>query len=600
VVAIRRGWARQPQRVEPSDIHHDITSRAALPPGALEWVPDRGTTLPITNGMPTVTDDLRDLPPPTTEPLNLDGPTAMPLIPHDLAPPPAAMNTAPAPPASDPHESRRAAIEEAIEAGHPEQAIPIAAGMSAALDRDRGPLDHQALDALDGLAWLTHVADRQAAAVPLYIKLAHRYDQAKRTAGPQRAHTAAEAAYTLWHSLDDNAARRLAPDVAALLGRLPGTGPYAEHAAARLAALATPPADPEPAPPKPEDVGPASTTSTGEPPPTAQAAAPVEDPDAPPADVAAAASAITAMAEGDRFSEALDHAAALISRVTREFGPDHPHTLSAREVYGYLLSRTGRLADAVKLYADIARRRHRAGDDAGAKAAADNAHALWNRMPPGPEALAAGRIIVDVRGTVPGPGLRTARTRLQGMETPAPTHPTPQPTPPEPATPAAVEDPDVEPDVDQDAEDVPESIRAVLDTIARAQDEGDHDRAARLADDLATTLESEHGPRHPHVLQARDVQAHTNAVAGRTADAALMYVRLAQWHAATDTPESAAAGRASDAAAALWQHLGDTAQARSLAPEIIELRSRIPGSDPAAEKSARAHAEHLKRAVGRV
>ncbi|MGR7000710.1 hypothetical protein ACU686_26100 [Yinghuangia aomiensis] len=65
--------------------------------------------------------------------------------------------------------------------------------------------------------------------------------------------------------------------------------------------------------------------------------------------MAAAVRAIHAMAEDGRVTEALDHAAGLISRITRQFGPDHAHALSAREVYGYLLSRAGRLADAVKL-----------------------------------------------------------------------------------------------------------------------------------------------------------------------------------------------------------------------------------------------------------
>ncbi|MGR7000711.1 hypothetical protein ACU686_26105 [Yinghuangia aomiensis] len=120
-------------------------------------------------------------------------------------------------------------------ARQPEQAIPIASGMSAALDRDRAALGPR--PSKPSAPRLAHPRRAQAAKPPR--SPLHQTRPAATTkpgARPDRKEhpPPRKPAYTLWHSLDDTAARRLAPDIAALLEQLPGTGPCAAHAAARL------------------------------------------------------------------------------------------------------------------------------------------------------------------------------------------------------------------------------------------------------------------------------------------------------------------------------------------------------------------------------
>ncbi|UGQ14987.1 tetratricopeptide repeat protein [Yinghuangia sp. ASG 101] len=598
VIALRRGFARQPLHVDPAHIHHDITACAALP-GALEWVPAPGTTLPLINGMPGVPDSI----PPAGEPVTLAGPSALPLLPTDLTTRDA-LHTDPLaeaepPPAPSPYDDRRATIEEIVEDGHPEQAIPIALGISVALDEDCGPLDVEALRALDLLAWLTALADRPAAAVPLYTKLAHRYLKIRGRAEPHRGPAAAEAAYALWQTLDDDSARRLAGDIATLQAALPGEPTTAAAVRERLARFATPAgSQPTPTPPVPVvTVSPALATPAPAPEQASQA----------PTEALAAVEQIRSLAQAGQVEEALTTATVLIGSIAREHGPDHPHTLNARDVYGFLLAEAGRYAEAATLYADVARRRHRRADHPGAAKAADNAHAMWDRMPDGSAQTARiGRTIVDLRRDILSPrlALDAARTRLQRLTAPTPTAPSPAAAP-EPAIPAYGPErqnvPASDPAVPEHAAEngPPTEAADLLEAVEKALADGEVAHAANLADVLASGLEEQYGPDHPHTLQAREVQAHTTAGSGNAADATMMYLRLAQWHAVTSGAHSPGAVRASDAAAALWQHLGPTPEALTIGPEIVDLRTHVPGSDPNAGKAAQTHWENLCRAAAR-
>ncbi|MEU8138235.1 tetratricopeptide repeat protein [Streptodolium elevatio] len=437
-VAARRGFAGCPATVDPATVHPAIFGRAQLPEGTVQIVPPADTTLRLANRMPAEGSYAisyggtrseatgrhravpgrapRDSAPPAPEPevavpapapflqpepgeaqdwgagVAAGVPTTAQLrvtIPHLL--PQAAEEERAAGPYL--YRERVGSLRAAVAAGDFDEALALARAITHDMETryGLGPEHRDTLDALETWAWLTARAGRIDEAVTLYTETARR---SARVHGPGHATTraAADAAHTLWLDLPDVAqARELGPAVVALRELVLGSGAHTrEAAAAHLEALSAP-------------------------------RAPSEQPLPPPPELREALADVAAIAAEGRHDEALGAADAIVDALVADLGWEHAHTLNVREVRAYLTAESGRLADAVTAYLDIAESRllARGPEHPDTISAADNAHALWLRLPDDDTAtVSTGVRLIAVREHIPGPGGRAlvgARARVREL-----------------------------------------------------------------------------------------------------------------------------------------------------------------------------------------
>ncbi|MEV8321922.1 hypothetical protein [Kitasatospora sp. NPDC056731] len=121
--------------------------------------------------------------------------------------------------------------------------------------------------------------------------------------------------------------------------------------------------------------------------------------------------------------------------------------------------------------------------------------------------------------------------------------------------------------------------REVIGRIVRSADAGEHGAATELAFALELEAIAEHGAVSEPVLQVRQVRAHVCRLAGRPAEAADIYREVALALLRSQGPDHPETQRAATNAEACWRSVPDRAAALRIAPEIIELRAYLPGSD---------------------
>ncbi|GAA2821019.1 hypothetical protein RMN57_30395 [Kitasatospora sp. CM 4170] len=133
----------------------------------------------------------------------------------------------------------------------------------------------------------------------------------------------------------------------------------------------------------------------------------------------------------------------------------------------------------------------------------------------------------------------------------------------------------------------------VIGRIVRSADAGDHAAATDLAFALELEAIAEHGTVSEPVLQVRQVRAHVCRLAGRTAEAADIYREVALTLLRSQGPEHPETQRAATNAEACWRAIPDRAEAIRIAPEIIELRAHLPGTDNRKLRAAERHLANL-------
>ncbi|MFJ3789834.1 hypothetical protein [Kitasatospora sp. NPDC090091] len=171
----------------------------------------------------------------------------------------------------------------------------------------------------------------------------------------------------------------------------------------------------------------------------------------------------------------------------------------------------------------------------------------------------------------------------EGSEAPAPDGAEPDDAAPAEAPPA-----------EDDAARRPRAdYQEVIGRIVRSADAGDHAAATDLAFALELEAIAEHGTVSEPVLQVRQVRAHVCRLAGRTAEAADIYREVALTLLRSQGPEHPETQRAATNAEACWRAIPDRADAIRIAPEIIELRAYLPGTDNRKLRAAERHLANL-------
>ncbi|MFG3051651.1 hypothetical protein ACGFZP_11990 [Kitasatospora sp. NPDC048239] len=121
--------------------------------------------------------------------------------------------------------------------------------------------------------------------------------------------------------------------------------------------------------------------------------------------------------------------------------------------------------------------------------------------------------------------------------------------------------------------------REVIGRIVRSADAGDHAAATDLAFALELEAIAEHGAFSAPVLQVRQVRAHVSRLAGRVTEAADIYREVALTLLRAQGPDHPETQQAATNAEACWRAIKDRTEAIRIAPEIIELRAYLPGTD---------------------
>ncbi|MFG2525353.1 hypothetical protein [Streptomyces sp. NPDC048527] len=123
------------------------------------------------------------------------------------------------------------------------------------------------------------------------------------------------------------------------------------------------------------------------------------------------------------------------------------------------------------------------------------------------------------------------------------------------------------------------TYRSLIERVVEAANTGRHAEATALAADLEREVFADHGQEAVVFLQVRQIRAHVSRLAGQEALAAELYRDVAVKLLAALGPHSPDAEQAADNADGCWRAVRDIAEARRIAPGIIDLRGRIPGPD---------------------
>ncbi|MFF2042068.1 hypothetical protein ACFVVX_16700 [Kitasatospora sp. NPDC058170] len=203
--------------------------------------------------------------------------------------------------------------------------------------------------------------------------------------------------------------------------------------------------------------------------------------------------------------------------------------------------------------------------------------------PPVPEPAAA--VPVDVAPVDAVPAAAEPAVELSDATAEPERESEPQPAP-EPDTDAAAAPAPAPADsvADAAADEPPASppradYREVIGRIVRSADAGDHAAATDLAFALELEAIAEHGAFSAPVLQVRQVRAHVSRLAGRVTEAADIYREVALTLLRAQGADHPETQQAATNAEACWRAIKDRAEAIRIAPEIIELRAYLPGSD---------------------
>ncbi|MFJ6214201.1 hypothetical protein ACIQGZ_12830 [Streptomyces sp. NPDC092296] len=156
--------------------------------------------------------------------------------------------------------------------------------------------------------------------------------------------------------------------------------------------------------------------------------------------------------------------------------------------------------------------------------------------------------------------------------------------PPAPSAPPVVAPPTAEPPAaGQGREQTPEQAlaeyREPIGRIVQAADAGRHATAVALAAALERQAFAKHGDAAPPSLHVRQVRAHVSRLAGQQALAADLYRDVAVKLLRARGPEHPETLQAASNAEACWRAVHDVAEARRIAPSIIELRGQVPGPE---------------------
>ncbi|MFF7987736.1 hypothetical protein ACFZDK_53375 [Streptomyces sp. NPDC007901] len=106
--------------------------------------------------------------------------------------------------------------------------------------------------------------------------------------------------------------------------------------------------------------------------------------------------------EAGRLDTAGDLAARLDEQAADTLGVSHPDALRAREVRARVTALRGDTAGSVRLFRDVAERRHYRGESEHAETAAAHAEALWVQIADPETALSIGIGVIRMRNQIPG------------------------------------------------------------------------------------------------------------------------------------------------------------------------------------------------------
>ncbi len=139
------------------------------------------------------------------------------------------------------------------------------------------------------------------------------------------------------------------------------------------------------------------------------------------------------------------------------------------------------------------------------------------------------------------------------------------------------------------------AYRSLIERMVGASNAGRHAEATALAADLERVVFADHGERAVVFLQVRQIRSHVSRLAGQEALAAELYRDVAVKLLAALGPNSADAEQAAANADACWRAVRDIAEARRIAPAIIELRVRVPGPDGRWLRAAERYRDQLDK-----
>ncbi|MET9365677.1 hypothetical protein ABZX93_32855 [Streptomyces sp. NPDC006632] len=131
--------------------------------------------------------------------------------------------------------------------------------------------------------------------------------------------------------------------------------------------------------------------------------------------------------------------------------------------------------------------------------------------------------------------------------------------------------------------------------ILAAARAGRHGEAASMAAVWESEAMRTHGPSSPQALHWLEVRADLARLAREPARSCELWMACAQARLARgQTTEDADVQAAVDRAHHQWEQLRDAERARSLAPDLIALRTRVPGRQPGALDAVRRRLEQLQ------
>lgn len=159
-----------------------------------------------------------------------------------------------------------------------------------------------------------------------------------------------------------------------------------------------------------------------------------------------------------------------------------------------------------------------------------------------------------------------------------------------------------DPDALPTAADLPidalSTYRSLIERVVGAANAARHAEATTLATELERQVFADHGEEAVVFLQVRQIRAHVSRLAGQEALASQLYRDVAVKLLAALGPDSPDAEQAAANADACWRAVRDLAEARRIAPAIVDLRVRIPGPDRRWLLAAQRYRDHLEEILG--
>ena len=159
-------------------------------------------------------------------------------------------------------------------------------------------------------------------------------------------------------------------------------------------------------------------------------------------------------------------------------------------------------------------------------------------------------------------------------------------------------DPDTLPTAADLSIDALTTYRGLIERVVGAANAARHAEATTLAAELERQVFADHGEQAVVFLQVRQIRAHVSRLAGQEALAGELYRDVADKLLAALGSNSPDAEQAAANADACWRAVRDLAEARRIAPAIIDLRRRIPGPDGRWLQAAERYRDRLDELLG--